>query len=46
MRILVIEDDRKIANAIKKGLKQESYAVDVSYDGQDGLGSALTIDYD
>ena len=46
MRILVVEDDRKIANAIKKGLEQESYAVDVSYDGQDGLGSALTIDYD
>ncbi len=46
MRILVVEDDHKIANAIKRGLEQESYAVDVSYDGQDGLGSALTIDYD
>jgi len=46
MRILVVEDDRKIANAVKKGLEQEFYAVDVSYDGQDGLGSALTIDYD
>lgn len=46
MRILVIEDDHKIANAIKKGLEQESYAVDVSYDGQDGLGQALTIEYD
>jgi DNA-binding response OmpR family regulator len=46
MRILVIEDDHKIANAIKKGLSQESYAVDLSFDGKDGLGSALTIDYD
>jgi len=46
MRILVIEDDHKIANAIKKGLTQESYAVDVAFDGEDGLGSALAIDYD
>lgn len=46
MRILVIEDDHKIANAIKKGLEQESFAVDVSFDGKDGLGSALTIEYD
>lgn len=46
MRILIVEDDRKIANAIKKGLDQEKYAVDVSYDGKDGLGNALTIDYD
>ena len=46
MRILIIEDDRKIANAIKKGFEQESYAVDVSYDGKDGFGSAMTIEYD
>lgn len=46
MRIIIIEDDHKIANAIKKGLEQESFAVDVSYDGQDGLGNALTIEYD
>lgn len=46
MRILVVEDDHKIAGAIKKGLEQESYAVDVSYDGKDGLGQAMTIDYD
>jgi DNA-binding response OmpR family regulator len=46
MRILIIEDDHKIANAIKKGLEQESYAVDVSFDGQDGLGSALALEYD
>lgn len=46
MRILIVEDDHKIANAIKKGLEQETFAVDVSYDGKDGLGNALTFDYD
>lgn len=46
MRILIIEDDYKIAHAIKRGLEQESYAVDISLNGKDGLGSALTINYD
>lgn len=46
MRILVVEDDEKIANAIKKGLEQESYAVDVEYDGRDGQDSALGLNYD
>lgn len=46
MRILVVEDEHKIANAIKKGLEQESYAVDVVYDGDEGLDFALTDDYD
>lgn len=46
MRILIVEDEHKIANAIKKGLEQESYAVDVTYDGDDGMDSATTGDYD
>ena len=46
MRILVVEDDHKIASALKKGLEQESFAVDLSFTGEDGLGSALTIKYD
>ncbi len=46
MRILVVEDEHKIANAIKKGLEQESFAVDVVYDGDEGLDFALTDDYD
>ena len=46
MRILVVEDDEKIANAIKKGLEQESYAVDAEYDGRDGMDSALGLTYD
>jgi DNA-binding response OmpR family regulator len=45
MRILLVEDDEKIANAVKKGLEQESFAVDVSYDGQDGMDSAMAIEY-
>ena len=46
MRILIIEDDHKIANAIKKGLEQESFAVDVTYDGQKGIADALEPEYD
>lgn len=46
MRILVIEDEHKIANAVKQGLVQENYAVDVEYDADSGLGSALNESYD
>ncbi len=46
MRILIIEDEHKIANAIKKGLQQESYAVDVVYDADNGLASARADEYD
>lgn len=46
MRILIIEDDHKIANALKRGFEQESFAADTAYNGRDGLGSALTFDYD
>lgn len=46
MRILVIEDDHKIASAIKKGLEMESFAVDLEFDGRGGLGSAQTYPYD
>jgi two-component system copper resistance phosphate regulon response regulator CusR len=46
VRILVIEDEHKIANAIKQGLVQESYAVDVEYEGDSGLGAALNEAYD
>ncbi|MGB9637445.1 MAG: response regulator transcription factor [Microgenomates group bacterium] len=46
MRILVVEDEHKIANAIKKGLEQESFAVDVAYDGTSGYDLASTEDYD
>lgn len=46
MRILVVEDEHKIANAIKKGLEQEKFAVDVVYDGDDGLAMATDEEYD
>jgi DNA-binding response OmpR family regulator len=46
MRILVIEDEHKIANAVKQGLEQQSYAVDVAYDGDGGLSMATTETYD
>lgn len=46
MRILVVEDERKIAQAIKKGLEQETFAVDVCYDGDEGLRYALDEPYD
>jgi DNA-binding response OmpR family regulator len=46
MRILVVEDEHKIANSIKKGLEQEFYAVDVAYTGIDGFDLASTEDYD
>jgi len=38
MRILIIEDEAKVASFIKKGLEEESYAVDVAADGEEGLG--------
>lgn len=46
MRILVVEDEHRIANAIKKGLEQEKYAVDVAYTGDDGWDMAVSEDYD
>jgi two-component system, OmpR family, response regulator len=46
MRILVVEDEHRIANSIKKGLEMETYAVDVAYDGETGYDLAATEDYD
>jgi DNA-binding response OmpR family regulator len=46
MRILVVEDEHKIANAVKRGLEQERFAVDVVYDGDDGMDYAISGDYD
>jgi two-component system copper resistance phosphate regulon response regulator CusR len=46
MRILVVEDEHRIAQAIKEGLEQESYAVDVEYDGEAGYNTAHEDEYD
>ena len=45
MRILVIEDERKIASFIQRGLKEEHYAVDIATDGEKGLFLAETNTY-
>ncbi len=46
MKVLVVEDEHKIAQALKRGLEQEGYAVDVVFDGDSGLSSALHESYD
>jgi two-component system OmpR family response regulator len=46
MRILVVEDDKKIASFVVKGLKQSGYAADHSADGESGLIAAQSISYD
>ena len=42
----MVEDEHRIANSIKKGLEQESYAVDIAYDGEGGFDLAAGEDYD
>ncbi|MCH8311424.1 MAG: heavy metal response regulator transcription factor [Nitrospinae bacterium] len=46
MRILIVEDEKKVAGFIKKGLEEETYAVDVAYDGEDGLHMGVENQYD
>ncbi len=46
MRILIVEDEQKIARALKRGLEQESFAVDAVFDGDEGLAMATTEQYD
>jgi DNA-binding response OmpR family regulator len=46
MRILIVEDEKKVANFIKKGLQQEGYAADIAHDGEEALENAMTFDYD
>lgn len=46
MRLLLVEDEHKIAGALKQGLEQESYAVDLAFDADEGLSSALTAEHD
>jgi heavy metal response regulator len=41
MRILVVEDEQKVARFIQRGLEEEGHAVDVALDGEDGLSKAL-----
>ncbi len=46
MRILVVEDDKKIASFVAKGLKQSGFAVDVADNGEDGVEFGLNSPYD
>ena len=46
MRILIVEDEKKVAGFIKKGLEEETYAVDVAYDGEEGFHLADMNEYD
>src|SRR5437773_746874 len=46
MKVLVVEDEHKIANSIKQGLEQEKFIVDVAYSGTTGLDLAISEEYD
>lgn len=46
MKLLVIEDEIDLARLVQRGLKKKGYLVDVCHDGLEGLGTALTNDYD
>lgn len=46
MRILLVEDERRLANVVKKGLTEEGFAVDVAYDGEEGQYLAQSEEYD
>ncbi|MET8339168.1 response regulator transcription factor [Streptosporangium canum] len=46
MRVLVVEDERRMAAALQRGLQAEGFAVDLAHDGEDGLHLARQGDYD
>jgi heavy metal response regulator len=46
VRVLIIEDENKIASFIKRGLKEEGYSVDIARDGEEGYFLATTQEYD
>jgi len=46
MRVLVVEDERRMAGALQRGLQAEGFAVDLAYDGEEGLHLARVGDYD
>jgi DNA-binding response OmpR family regulator len=46
MRILIVEDEKKVASFIKRGLEEEEFLVDVAYDGEEGIRKAESTAYD
>ena len=46
MRVLIVEDERKVAQFLKKGFQSEAFAVDIAPDGSEGLRLAMSNTYD
>lgn len=46
MRILVVEDEKKVASFIQRGLEEEEFTVDVAHDGEEGVTMAESVSYD
>src|ERR1044072_7267392 len=46
MRVLLIEDERKVADFVARGLRAERFAVDTAFDAPSGWEMALGVDYD
>lgn len=46
MRILIVEDEQKLAGILKQGLEENSFAVEISHDGEEGLYMALNFPFD
>lgn len=46
MKVLVVEDEKKVASFIKRGLEEEKYEVDTAFDGEEGLNKALGASYE
>jgi len=46
MRILVVEDEKKVASFIQRGLEEEEFTVDVAHDGEEGVTMAGSVSYD
>lgn len=46
MKVLIVEDDQAISDALREGLEDESYAVDAAYDGDEGYRTAMADEYD
>jgi len=46
MKLLIIEDERQVADSLKEGLEQHKYSIDIAYNGMDGYKLAREFDYD
>ena len=46
MKILIVEDEKKVSDFVRKGLQEEGYVTDAAYNGEDGLGMAADDVYD